>query len=195
MKYTAFSILLIVSATYGCLDDENLSSSRKEGDRNSQHTDKDNKVNEKYSKTESIEHISEKPDFDQGGLYINLTNHLIHRKPDLSLKICADSTKNEDEIEKKDQYCLALQGDLVAYNQTVGIYVPEEKLSKLMAHSDSDNRGKVSFYFNDNYSRSKSHWHCADHVYTQLDADSTDLQELQIEVTQINTFSYSCHID
>ncbi len=113
------------------------------------------------------------------GILVSVTNSLAQHEPDVSVEICSDTGK-------KLQYCLVSE-TLIPYGQRRDFYVSEDQLNKLL-----ENGTRIEWRFNDSYSNSMIHWSCYEHPSFKPDPHKLNVVDLQ--VTQINTISYSCKV-
>lgn len=143
-------------------------------DQNSEHND--------------IERVDSLPDKTIGGLSITIKNSLAQHRPKLKFEVCSANTATTED--KKD-FCYA-SDVAVNYKDSAYFTINKGKLDELLKNSDEN---AIMFRFKDSYSNSLVYWHCYDNVKTKIRTDTTVTQFLRVQVTQINSLSYSCRIE
>lgn len=164
---------LFISLAGACRTDSSLENSKKPVD------DEDpNRGISIVGEAQQIHHIDEK---DREGIIVKLQNHLIAEKPDLSMQVC------NNDIEGK-HYCINIKGKVPFSVEEDYLFLLDQKhIDKILEHSVQK---ELSFYFNDTHSRAAIHWHC----WNGSGVFDPNVENINVEVTQINNLSYSCKV-
>lgn len=127
------------------------------------------------------------------GLFLEVTNHLIHYKPELSVAVCSAQPSSRKDNEYRDDSLCFISDKLIKYGETANFYLPQGDLERVLTKSAGRSGRSISIQFNDTHSNSYIHWHCWEHIETEL--TKSGLNHLSVTATQINMASYSCHVE
>lgn len=174
-------------------DNGGLTKSRELGDTNHEYIERDKSGNEIYRGSylvtrEKLPSSNEQKNSYSDGVYFSVKNLLSNQRPDVSFEVCSYSL--ESSGKRDDKLCFVSE-NLIKYGKSKNFFLSRNDLSRLLGYGEGR---KFAIKFNDNYSRSLTHWGCWD--YRTLEVNDLDkLSEFKIEVTQINNLSYSCRVN
>ncbi len=197
MKSSILSTILILAMSFtACGSSGGLESSRKTGVERSENSDTASRTpnspprRERTLEKGTLSSTDGSPSQYSDGLFIEVTNQLIHHKPDLSVAVCSTlNTRRERDQNREESLCF-ISDKLISYGNTANFYLPQSELDRILARSTGRN---VSIKFNDSNSNSFIHWFCWEHSETEI--SNNGLSHLKVAATQINMASYSCHIE
>ena len=123
-----------------------------------------------------LNHISER---GSNGMVVKLQNHLIANKPDLSMQTCNSDIKGK-------RYCINIKDNVpFSLHKDYLFFIDQTLITKALEKSAEK---KIVFTFNDTHSGSLVHWRC----WKGAGIANPNAKTVTVEVTQVNTLSYSC---